>query len=239
MIKVKVFGSGSSGNSYLLDDGNSQLMIEAGISYKHVEVEMDFDFSKVQGMLISHEHTDHSKYIRSFVEHTSFPIYATQGTFDALELSGMNYVSIEPFTPVKAGSWVVTPFPVKHDAAEPVGFLIQNAAGEKLLYVTDTYFVKYRFKDIEYMLVEMNYSNAIASQNVKDGSLNYSLRNRILTSHFEMKNSLNFIKSNLSPTLKWVVLIHLSDKNSNEDLFKRRTQALTGVPVYVAPKRSW
>lgn len=239
MIEVKVFGSGSSGNGYLLDDGSSQLMIEAGIAYKHVEREMDFDLSDVQGMLISHEHTDHSKYIKQFVQRTTFPIYATQGTFKAISLSGSRYEPIKEFQPFKIGSWVVTPFPVKHDAAEPVGFLIENAAGERLLYVTDTYFVKYRFDHISYMLVEMNYSNEIASNNVQSGALNYSLRNRILTSHFEMQNSLNFIKSNASPSLRWVKLIHLSDVNSNEKMFKEKTQALTGVPVYVAPKRSW
>lgn len=239
MIKVKVFGSGSSGNCYLLDDGQSQLIIEAGIAFKHVEVAMDFDFSKVQGMLISHEHSDHSKYIRSFVDHTSFPIYATQGTLKALELTGLNYVALGELVPTKIGDWTVIPFPVRHDAAEPVGFLIKNSMGERLLYVTDTYFVKYRFDHIAYMLVEMNYSYDIAAQNVDDGTLNYSLRNRILTSHFEMKNSLNFIKANLSPELKWIELIHLSDKNSDQQLFKEKAQALTGVPVYVAPKRSW
>ncbi|WP_054655293.1 MBL fold metallo-hydrolase [Lentilactobacillus kisonensis] len=239
MIKVKVFGSGSSGNCYLLDDGTSQLLIEAGIAYKHVEQEMDFDLSRVQGMLISHEHTDHSKYIKQFVQRTAFSIYATQGTLNALNLSGIRYEPLTELGATKIGDWIVTAFPVKHDAAEPAGFLIIDSMGERLLYVTDTYFVKYRFNDINYMLVEMNYNQQIAQKNVDKGILNYSLRNRILTSHFEMKNSLDFIKSNLSPSLKWVELIHLSDNNSNEELFKEKTQVLTGVPVLVAPKRSW
>jgi phosphoribosyl 1,2-cyclic phosphodiesterase len=239
LIKVKVFGSGSSGNGYLVDDGQSQLMIEAGIPFKKVEPEMDFDFSKVEGMLISHEHGDHTKYLPQFIKRTSFPIYATVGTFQALGMAGARYEAMDKLEPTRIGTWTVIAFPVKHDAAEPAGFLIINDMGERLLYVTDTYFVKYKFNNINYMLVEMNYSNEIATENDQEGLLNHGLHNRILTSHFEMKNSLDFIKHNLSPSLKWVELIHLSDNNSNAELFKHKTQALTGVPVMIAPKRSW
>lgn len=214
-------------------------MIEAGIPFKKVEPEMDFDFSKVQGMLISHEHTDHSKYINQFVRRTTFPIYATKGTFEALNMAGGRYAVMEKLVPIRIGTWTVIAFPVKHDASEPVGFLIINDIDERLLYVTDTYFVKYKFNNINYMLVEMNYSNEIATENDQKGLLNHGLHNRILTSHFEMKNSLDFIKHNLSRSLKWVELIHLSDNNSNAELFKHKTQALTGVPVTIAPKRSW
>ena len=238
MIKVRVFGSGSSGNCYLVDDGKSQLIIEAGIPYQKVQQAMDFNFRKVAGLLISHEHGDHSKYIHKFWKFTSIEMYATRGTFKALKVAGSRYSALTPMRPRTIGSWTVTAFRVQHDAAEPVGFLIENTLGERLLYVTDTYFVKYRFNHITKMLVEMNYSKDIAMQNEQRGDLNHALENRLYTSHFEMDNSLAFIKANMSDQLKDVTLIHLSDLNSDEALFKHKVQEITGVPVYVAPKNS-
>jgi len=236
VIKVRVFGSGSSGNCYLVDDGKSQLIIEAGVRFDKVEQAMDFNFRKLAGILISHEHGDHSKYISKFWKRTSAEFYATAGTFKALNLHGSRYYRITPKKPTVVGSWIVTAFNVEHDAAEPVGFLLENSSGERMLYVTDTYFVKYRFKNVNKMLVEMNYSKDIAMKNEQNGDLNHSLENRLYTSHFEMNNSLAFIKANTSKELQDVTLIHLSDLNSNEELFKRKVQEITGVPVYVAPK---
>ncbi|CAJ1226600.1 MBL fold metallo-hydrolase [Lactiplantibacillus xiangfangensis] len=236
MIKVRVFGSGSSGNCYLVDDGKSQIIIEAGIPYQKVEQAMDFNLRKVAGLLISHEHGDHSKYIHKFWKFTSIEMYATKGTFKALDVAGSRYSALTPMRPRTIGSWTVTAFRVEHDAAEPVGFLLENSSGERLLYVTDTYFVKYRFSHITKMLVEMNYSKDIAMENEQHGDLNHALENRLFTSHFEMNNSLDFIKANDSPALQDVTLIHLSELNSDETLFKRKVQELTGVPVYVAPK---
>ncbi|VDG23696.1 MBL fold metallo-hydrolase [Lactiplantibacillus mudanjiangensis] len=236
MIKVTVFGSGSSGNCYLVDDGKSQLMIEAGVAYKKVQQAMNFNFRKIAGLLISHEHGDHSKYIHKFWKLTSIEMYATKGTFKALDVKGGRYCAVTPMRPRTVGSWTVTAFRVQHDAAEPVGFLLENYLGERLLYVTDTYFVKYRFSNINKMLVEMNYSRDIAMKNEQNGDLNHSLENRLFTSHFEMNDALDFIKTNISSCLEDVTLIHLSDLNSNEELFKRKVQELTGVPVYVAPK---
>ncbi|GAX05415.1 metal-dependent hydrolase [Secundilactobacillus pentosiphilus] len=238
MIDVKIIGSGSSGNCYVIDDGKTQLIIEAGVAFKHVQVAMDFDFSRLAGVLISHEHGDHSKYLPALREHVSAPIFMTTGTAKALKQT-LFYSPIKSLDPFAAGTWKIIPFEVKHDAREPVGFMIENQLGERLLYVTDTYFVKYKFRDIKYMVVEMNYLNTIAMENERKGNLNHGLRNRILTSHFEMSNSLAFIQANESDKLESVTLIHLSEKNSDEQLFKRRTQAVTGVPVYVAPQKSW
>ncbi|MFD1466495.1 MBL fold metallo-hydrolase [Lapidilactobacillus mulanensis] len=236
MIGITVFGSGSSGNCYCLDNGTSQLLIETGIPYKKVAPKMGFDFTRVTGVLISHEHGDHSKYLNQFLQHTNSNIYMTSGTAGVLNIDdSYNYriKAVKPLVDTVIGDWKVTPFSVEHDAAEPVGFLIESG-GDKLIYVTDTYYVKYKFKGITRMMVEMNYSAEIAAKNTTDGVLNRSLEKRILTSHFEMDNSLSFIKANMSLTLRDVLLIHISKTNGDPELFQHKVQELTGVPVYIA-----
>lgn len=233
MIDIKPIASGSSGNCYLLDDGHSQLILEAGIPFNYVEQAMDFDLSRLAGILITHEHVDHMKFVEKYVTRTTAPVFATQGTLDAKNLSGYRYRPVKSKSVYRAGTWQIMPFDVEHDAAEPVGYLVTNDEGERLIYVTDTYYVAYRFKHVNYMLVEMNYALDIATDNVNNGILNYTLKNRILTSHFEMQNSLDFIKANMSPELKEVWIIHISKTNGDPNRFKDAVQKLTGVPVYL------
>ncbi|MFT8610553.1 MAG: MBL fold metallo-hydrolase [Liquorilactobacillus nagelii] len=240
MIEVKVFGSGSSGNCYLLDNGIDQLMIETGLPFKKVAPRMNFNFERLRSILISHEHNDHSKYLKQFLERTMASSFMSEGTFNRLFKSESDYENygqckfIKNRNKYQIGSFTVQPFDVEHDAAEPLGFLIISGT-DRLLYATDTYYVKYHFKNVTQMLVEMNYSVDVLREEIADGiELAAILKNRLYTSHFEMKTSLEFIKANISDKLQQIILIHLSGNNSYPDLFKRKTQELTGIPVYLA-----
>lgn len=236
MIEIKPVGSGSSGNCYIIDDGRDQVILDAGINFKKVQAAMNFDFSRLRAVLISHDHGDHSKYIKKFIDNTNVPIFATQGTLDILGLDSSNYrfKVVKPKETYSAGRMSILPFDVVHDAPEPVGYRIISSTGERLLYVTDTEYVKYRFKHITHMLVEMNYDQMIANDNSFGGRLNQTLKHRIMKTHFEKHNSLEFIKANKSADLKEVWLIHISKDNGDPKQFKFATQELTGVPVYIA-----
>lgn len=243
MISIKVFGSGSKGNGYLIDDGHSQLILECGVSFKTVQPKIGFDFSKVVGCLVSHEHRDHCKYVSQFIDSTSIPFYSTQGTFEAmaddkfLQIHKNDYYRFnfmkykETYT---IGTWFVTPFETKHDVKEPCGFLIDNTAGDRLIFITDSYYVKYKFPNVSHMMVEANYSNEIIDRSLGSDFFQRVLKTRIKSSHFDFDNAYEFIRVNKSHLLQEVYLLHLSDANSNEKEFKEKVQQLTGVPVYVA-----
>lgn len=234
MIKINSFGSGSSGNGYLIDDGHSQILIECGVKFELVKRKMKFDFSRVVGMCISHEHGDHSKEIKKVLSSTSVDIYASKGTLNALNVPNYRKNVMEIGKSVRIGTWRVTAFDVQHDATEPTGFVFENELGERLLFVTDTYYVKYKFKGITHMMVEANYSLEIIRSKVHQNEVAKFLKNRIIKSHFELENSKEFIKANMSDQLQEVWLLHLSNSNSDEEMFKREVQELTGVPVYIA-----
>ena len=234
MIDIKVFGSGSSGNGYLIYDGRSQILIECGVKFELVKRKMKFDLSKVAGMVISHEHGDHSKEIKKVLGTTAIDIYASAGTLNALNVPKFRANVLNIGKSVQIGTWTVIPFDVVHDAAEPMGFIFENASKERLLFVTDTRLLHYKFKNITHMMVEANYSMKILIEKYSHGDLDEMLKNRIIRSHFEFENSKSFIKLNSSEKLQVVWLLHLSDSNSDEELFKREVQELTGVPVYIA-----
>jgi phosphoribosyl 1,2-cyclic phosphodiesterase len=72
--------------------------------------------------------------------------YISAGTVEALGISGHRLNIIKAKQQFRIGTWTALPFDTQHDAAEPLGFLLANQDGEKLLYATDTYFIRYRFK---------------------------------------------------------------------------------------------
>lgn len=132
------------------------------------------------------------------------------------------------------GTWTILPFETEHDAAEPLGFLLANAAGDKLLYATDTYYVRYRFRGLSHIMVECNYSVDILRANVEAGIVPAELKNRLLRSHFSLENVKEFLKANDLSKVQEIWLIHLSDGNSDAERFKREIQELTGKPTYIA-----
>ncbi len=134
----------------------------------------------------------------------------------------------------KIGSFQVLPFDVQHDAAEPLGFLIESTVtGERLLFFTDTYYLKYTFERLSVIMAECNYSTEIIKENVKNGSIPEAHKNRVIRSHMSIETLLEFIKANDTSQLKKIYLLHMSDGNSNEDEFKRRVQEVTGIEVEV------
>lgn len=243
MIEVKVFGSGSKGNSYLIDDGYSQLILEAGVSFRRIQEMMKHDLSKVAGVLITHEHRDHCQYVKSFVDHVGADIYATKGTIDAmfkdsiLKLKFINRYRFKEITykeTVAIGTWRVTPFETKHDVAEPCGFLIDNTAGDRLVFITDSYYVKYKFPNVTHMMIEANYSEEIIESKLNSDKFSKTLKTRIKGSHFDLANTIEFVKANRGTYLQEIHLIHLSDSNSHAAQFKSEIQKVSGVPVYIA-----
>lgn len=242
MIKIQSFGSGSSGNGYLIDDGRSQLMIECGVRFAKVQQAMGFDFSNVAGCLITHEHRDHCRYVRHLLDNTSVEVYATGGTFDAmihdpqLKISNNDHYRLHPLKyrkTVEIANWYVTAFETKHDAEQPCGYLIDNEAGDRLVFITDSYYVKYRFPRVTHMMVEANFAKEIVDENIRT-SFDKKHKTRLLGSHFDIEQTLSFIKANKSGYLQEVWLLHLSDNNSNEEVFKNETKKITGTPVYIA-----
>ncbi len=123
-------------------------------------------------------------------------------------------------------------FPVEHDAAEPFGFLIESVFNKKrLLFFTDTYYLKYTFKNINVLMVECNYSREIIKKNVLDELVHDKHKDRVIQSHMSIETLLEFITASAMDDLDAVYLLHMSDSNSDEAEFKKKVQAATSAQV--------
>lgn len=233
MIEIKVLASGSRGNCHWVTNGKAPLLLECGIPYKEIQKGLNFRTLEIDGCLVSHEHADHSRAVEDIM-HFGIDCYMSQGTADALGVSGHRLNIIKAKQQFKIGFWSVMPFKTEHDAAEPLGFLLANQAGDKLLYITDSYYCRYKFPGLNYIMIECNHSYEILNRNIEAGILPVAMKNRLIRSHFALENVKKFLVANDLSKVWEIWLIHMSDGNSDAGQFKREIQELTGKPVYVA-----
>ncbi len=229
-MKMKVLGSCSKGNCYIFDDGEQQLILEAGVSYTKIAEALDFDFSRVVGTLVSHEHMDHAKSISKLTS-KGHNVYSSAKTFKKLGIENHYTVPIENKKWKTLGNYKFMPFDVQHDAAEPFGFMIKHPQIGNLVFITDTYYVKYKFPQANHYLLECNFDDDIIKEKYADRQF---LKNRIFQSHFSLKNCKDFLMANDLTNVRTITLIHLSDTNSDEIKFKNEIIGTTGKMTYIA-----
>ena len=229
---LDVIASGSKGNAYILQNEQEALLIEAGVRFDAILKALDFNPAKVAGCLISHEHGDHAKFADQVLK-AAIPVYCSKGTAESIKADKRPEIC-EAGKVYRLGNFRFIPFATMHDAAEPYGFFIQHPETGNVLFATDTKFLKYTFQGLDNIMVECNYSREILDRNVAAGRLPVSVRNRIIDSHFEITNLIGTLKANDLTQVKNIVLLHLSDNNSNAESFKAEVFRETGKKTFVA-----
>jgi phosphoribosyl 1,2-cyclic phosphodiesterase len=232
-MDIKILGSSSKGNCYLLDDGSTKIMLECGVRFKDIQRGFDFALSDIEGCLITHEHGDHIKSLPDVLK-AGVNCYMSPGTADATGVTHHRIKRVKMKDPFHIGTWKVLPFDVEHDVAEPTGYLLASKYGHKVLFLTDTYYCRYRFNGITHLLLECNYSLPILDANIEMGITPRGMRKRLLKSHFSLENVIEFLKVNDLSKIEEIYLLHLSDSNSDADLFKEEVARATGKLVFIA-----
>lgn len=230
-MKIKTLATGSTGNCYLIDDGQTQLLLELGIRFKEIQQALDYETSKVAAALISHSHKDHCKGVPEALK-ASMDVYMSQATKDEIGIEHNRIRSFKNKQQFRVGSFTILPFDIKHDV-ENHGFLIQSDTGKRLLFASDTYYVRYKFNDLTHLMIECNYSESILSEQEEREYIHPALARRIRASHFSLENVLEFLKANDLSKVEEIHLLHLSSSNSDEDMFKKAVQEATGKLVFV------
>lgn len=215
---LQVVATGSKGNSYILQHNNEILVIEAGVSFKTLARLVNH--RNIVGCIISHEHQDHAKYIEEYRRY-GMNIYA-------------RYEPTEDRKSIKFGGYFIQTFGLHHNA-ECYGFLISHPKLGKMVFATDTGYIDYTFKNINYWLIECNYCAETLGNEVRKG-FNVSLADRIVKDHMSLDTCKLFLnRQDLNDTGK-VVLIHLSDRNSNQEQIQREIEEVTSKEVLIATK---
>ncbi len=228
-----MLASGSSGNATYVSDGVTSLLLDCGISYRELQKGTDFGLSMLSSVLVTHCHQDHSKAVKDLTKH-GIDVYSSAGTFEALKLQGHHCKPVKSLEAFSLGTFDVMPFDVIHDAPGPLGFIAESVeTGEKLLYFSDTAFVRYTFDGLTHIIAECNHGEHELRRSVSEGIIATELAKRIARNHISVERLERMLKANDLSRLREVHLIHLSDNNSDEERFKSVIQRVVGVPVYV------
>ena len=234
-MKLIVTNSNSAGNGYALDSGSEILLLEAGCKMADVKRSIDFRLADVVGCLVTHEHGDHCK-------------YATEYAKFGVEVYGPTDIGIKKnfpfgkFHPLivertrKVGNFNIVPFNNFHDC-EIYGYLIRHPQMGVMLFSTDSYKIGMTLMGIDHFLIEANYSDALLKENVWNGNINKAQADRIMLSHMSLDYCVQYLRDcKAEETAKTITLCHLSERNSNPELFRETVAGAFGIPCYCATK---
>lgn len=232
-MNLRIIGTGSAGNGYILENDQESLLIDCGVNIKQIKHAMNFSFKKLTCCLISHCHLDHSISINELIK-LGVEVYALPEVFTQRCSKGSRCNPVYPGMEFKRGGFRIIPFSVVHDVPN-LGFLIHHKDCGTTLYLTDTIHSPYTFRNLNNIIIEANYSKEIIDRKMREGANPEFLRNRVIQSHMSLENCIEnvLLKNDLSKVNN-IVLIHLSDSNSHEADFKRKVTAATGKNVSVA-----
>ena len=231
MIDFQPLASSSKGNAYLVSDGTTRLLLEAGLPVRQLKKKTGYQLSSLTACLVTHEHQDHAKAVRDLLS-MGIDCYMSQGTAQALGASGHRLHILKSRQQVQIGSWTVLPFQVVHDANEPLGFLLASK-GEKLLFATDTHYIPYLFRGITHLAVECNFDGQKLKENVYAGRVHPDVAKKLWKRHLSLQNLKNYLKVLDISKVKEIYLLHLSDANSDEVRFREEIESLTQKKVCV------
>lgn len=231
-MKLTCLGSSSAGNCYLLQADNGEtLILDCGISIKEIKKGLNWNVKDVVGVLCTHKHLDHSKSVKDF-ETMGIPIYAPYLKIDYMSMN-MGEFTVKPFDLTTIdGSWTHT-----NANGEPCpifGFLITHPEMGRMLYITDCEVIKWKFKDINHILLGVNYDkDLVDTDNPK--------ANHVFRGHLSIDTACDFVKANDSDSLQNVIMCHLSSENSDSDSFiEKMKKVACGANVDVAERgKEW
>lgn len=228
MIEICALASGSNGNCYYIGNEYDAVLIDAGISTKKILQRMEevgLQSSKVRGIFISHEHSDHVHGVRVLSSRLGIPAWFTQGTLDSLKF-GEQPALIQIFTPdkpISLSSFTIHPFLKNHDAAEPCSFRIEHD-GWHIGVFTDIGEacpkVIHHLRKCHALFIETNYDERM----LWDGGYPYHLKRRVASSvgHLSNDQAFELIRDHAGPELVHVFLSHLSGENNRPEIAKER-----------------
>lgn len=231
-MELKVLGSSSSGNCYILENGNEALIIEAGITFSKVRQALGYNLRKVVGCIVTHAHNDHAKYIKAMVDN-GFYTLALPEVWTAKGVWGSRSIAIAPNKGYKIGRFKVLPFEACHDVP-CVGYYIEHPECGSILFLTDSNDCLRYFKGLNHVFIECNYSTPKLIEAINKGYTMRQQLDRLPNSHMELQTCKAVLSEMDLSNVYDIVLLHLSQHNSDYRQFVDEIERLTGKAVYAA-----
>lgn len=213
-MKVKVLASGSKGNVTYVEDKNTRLLIDIGMRCIYVEEklkEMDVEPKSINGILITHTHTDHIQGLKTFARKYNTKVYISPKMESEIDAKNIEYLTKE----MTIGDIDIKVFKTSHDVPS-VGYILKD----ELVYITDTGYINNKYFDMlknkKIYIMESNHDIEM----LEEGPYPYHLKQRVWSDkgHLSNKMSAEYLSNLIGDNTYAVVLAHLSEINNKEEL---------------------
>lgn len=232
-MKLTVLGSSSEGNSYIFESYSGQvLLLELGLKFSKIKQALNFNLSKVVGALVTHCHGDHAKGVKEAIA-SGVDVYMSEGTTKALGIdSGHRVVRIKHMDRFMIGEYEVLALDALHDAPETLMFVIRHSEMGLCMFLTDSYYIPYQIPGLNNILIEANFCQNIIDEKLKADKK--FLRDRVVINHLSIQICKHYLSGCDLSQVSNIVLLHLSNSNSDAIRFQQEVQALTGKVTHIA-----
>ena len=239
-MRFSILGSGSTGNSTIIECGTTRVLIDAGLSAKQIFTRLDsigIDPASISAILLTHEHGDHVRGLKSFIKKYSVPLYATAETAYVVkenDIGNADWMTFEAGQDFSINHLSISSFSIQHDAVDPVGFVISNGVFRFGLlsdvgFVTQS--VKHHLKNLSALFVEANYDEELLELDTKRP---WSIKQRIASRHGHLSNLQveDLIRDVAHSSLIHIVFGHLSsDCNGPKKVISHFTTLLEELGI--------
>jgi phosphoribosyl 1,2-cyclic phosphodiesterase len=241
-VKICSLASGSKGNCLYLETGDSRVMVDAGLSLRETLLRMEgcgIDPAGVHAVLVSHEHIDHIRSVGSFARKFKIPVFASHLLRRKAEahLKKTQVIEFEAGSACQFRGVSIDPFPITHDACDPVGYVIESREGS-CGSVTDlgvvTRLVIEKLRGCRFLNLESNHDVDM----LMNGPYPWDLKQRIKSRHGHLSNedSLGLLHELAHGGLEALVMAHLSEVNNHPDHVVRSTESFLREQNVCAPR---
>lgn len=213
-MKITVLGSGSKGNSTLIETTSCNILIDAGLTPRNIEKRLNQPLPKIDIIIITHIHRDHTSALKSFIKKYSPVIYTESDELKTI----VPYENIENISNIKKEDIEIELFKLSHDV--PCSGIIIKENNQELVYITDTGYISTKVinkivnKNI--YIMESNHDTEL----LRHSSYPFYLQQRIMSDkgHLSNKDAVKYLKKVVGENTKYIVLAHLSEENNTEEI---------------------
>ncbi|MEE8118829.1 MAG: MBL fold metallo-hydrolase [Gammaproteobacteria bacterium] len=237
-MRFALLGSGSRGNSTLVESGSCRVMIDCGFSLRETKRRLErlnVKPESISAILVTHEHSDHSAGIHRIAAAFRIPVFLTAGTHRAVAERFAKRSRLAKAVEITAGEIVdlggleITAVPVPHDASEPVQFVMSDG-NRRLGVLTDTGHVTdalvAMYSGLSAFVLESNHDTDM----LRRGPYPPQLQDRIAgnTGHLSNDQAAGLLSTCNTDHLSHIVAAHLSEKNNTPELARRALSTALG-----------
>ena len=221
-MKIKIIASGSKGNSTFIESGNTRLLIDVGVNYNRIKSTLEsinVDTKSLDGVLISHTHSDHINGLSSLIKKVDVPVFIKEELYSEIK----KIIPSDKIVIIEDNKTIINDFEIElingsHDVPA-FGFIISDNKN-KILYLTDTGYINRRYysklENLDAYIIESNHDEKM----LMEGPYPYILKQRVISDkgHLSNRYTGKFLNKSIGNKTKYIVLAHISENNNTEQL---------------------